>query len=154
MVDFLKTMGQGILYTLLSPFLLVLVVLYAIYSLFLFFFMFIKRIVMFFKGEDMKVQMNIDRAAKMHLDNQDEELENKENSLTPTITSTNVIKEEKTTIVQPIIIQTDEEGRLKNVQYITPTAAPQIENNSVPSIGKNTIIDDENKEEGDAEWLY
>jgi len=118
MVDFLKTMGQGILYTILSPFIILGVLIYAVYCLFAFFFMFIKRIVMFFKGEDMSVEMKIDRAAKMHLDNQDEELEKKENEITPTITQTNVIKEEKTTIVQPIIIQTDEQGRLKNIQYI------------------------------------
>ena len=120
------------------------------FLLMIFFFMFIKRIVMFFKGEDMKVQMNIDRAAKMHLDNQDEELENKENSLTPTITSTNVIKEEKTTIVQPIIIQTDEQGRLKNIQYITPTPAPQIEEqNPVAIENKNDILNNDNGREDD-----
>lgn len=127
MLDFFKTMGQGILYTILAPFLLILVIVYAVYSLFVFFFMFFKRIVMFFKGEDMTEEMKIDRIAKMHLDNQDEEIENKQNELTPSITQTNVIKEEKTTIVQPIIIQTDEEGRLKNIQYITPTPTPQIE---------------------------
>ena len=78
MIDFLKTMGQGILYTILSPFILLGVILYAVYSLFLFFFMFVKRIVMFFQGEDMSNEMKIDRAAKMHLSNQDEELEQKE----------------------------------------------------------------------------
>ena len=75
MIDFLKTMGQGILYTLLSPFILIVVIVYAIYCLFAFFFMFFKRIVMFFMGEDMSSEMKIDRAAKMHLDNQDELLE-------------------------------------------------------------------------------
>ena len=87
----------------------------------------------------MSVEMKIDRAAKMHLDNQDEELEKKENEITPTITSTNIIKEEKTTIVQPIIIQTDEEGRLKNIQYITPTPTPQIE-------GQNPVQIEEHKD--------
>ena len=121
MIDFLKTMGQGILYTLLSPFILIVVIVYAIYCLFAFFFMFFKRIVMFFKGEDMSSEMKIDRAAKMHLNNQDELLEKQEETTSPTITQTNIIKEEKTTIVQPIIIQTDENGVLKNIQYITPT---------------------------------
>ena len=130
MLDFLKTMGQGILYTLLSPFILILVLVYAVYCLFAFFFMFFKRIVMFFKGEDMSEEMKIDRAAKMHLNNQDEEIEKKLEEQTPIITQTNIVKEEKTTIVQPIIIQTDEEGRLKNIQYISPTPAPQIEENN------------------------
>ena len=134
MIDFLKTMGQGILYTLLSPFILIVVIVYAIYCLFAFFFMFFKRIVMFFMGEDMSSEMKIDRAAKMHLDNQDELLEKKDESVTPTITQTNVIKEEKTTIVQPIIIQTDENGVLKNIQYINPTPTPMIKNDDTTVI--------------------
>ena len=145
MIDFLKTMGQGILYTILSPFILLGVVLYAVYSLFVFFFMFIKRIVMFFQGEDMSRDMKIDRAAKMHLSNQDEELEKsiEEKNVVPV--ETKIIKEEKTTIVQPIIIQTDEEGRLKNIQYIQPTpATPQIEEQPIPQIETQII---ENKEE-------
>ena len=109
--------------------------------------MFIKRIVMFFKGEDMSVEMKIDRAAKMHLDNQDEELEKKENEITPTITQTNVIKEEKTTIVQPIIIQTDEQGRLKNIQYITPSSTPSIEEKKVPQIEIQPLDNIEKEEE-------
>ena len=147
MIDFLKTMGQGILYTILSPFIILGVLIYAVYCLFAFFFMFIKRIVMFFKGEDMSVEMKIDRAAKMHLDNQDEELEKKENEITPTITQTNVIKEEKTTIVQPIIIQTDEQGRLKNIQYVTPSSTPSIEEKKVPQIEIQPLDNIEKEEE-------
>lgn len=143
MIDFLKTMGQGILYTLLSPFLLILVILYAVYSLFVFFFMFFKRIVMFFSGEDMSSEMKIDRAAKMHLNNQEEEIE-KEETISPTITTTNIIKEEKTTIIQPIIIETDDEGRLKNIKYIQPTSPN--EKNNVPQVETN-IIEESNKEE-------
>ena len=150
MVDFLKTMGQGILYTLLAPFLLVIVVVYAIYCFFVFFFMFIKRIVMFFQGEDMSTEMRIDRAAKMHLDNQDEALEKKDELNTPTITQTNVIKEEKTTIIQPIIIQTDEVGNVKKVQYIQPTPNPVPTLDNQPTqIETNTIIDNSEKKEGD-----
>ena len=150
MVDFLKTMGQGILYTLLAPFLLVIVVVYAIYCFFVFFFMFIKRIVMFFQGEDMSSEMTIDRAAHMHLNNQDEQLEKKEESNTPIITQTNIVKEEKTTIVQPIIIQTDEKGVLKNIQYITPTPSPvpTIETQS-SNIDENKVIENDEVKEGD-----
>jgi hypothetical protein len=108
--------------------------------------MFIKRIVMFFQGEDMSTEMKIDRAAKMHLNNQDEEQAQNENQITPTITQTNLIKEEKTTIVQPIIIQTDEQGRLKNIQYINPSPAPQIEDNLAPKI-ETKVIENKNKEE-------
>lgn len=149
MLDFLKTMGQGILYTLLSPFILILILVYAVYCLFAFFFMFFKRIVMFFKGEDMSEEMKIDRAAKMHLDNQDEEIKNKQEDQTPIITQTNIVKEEKTTIIQPIIIQTDEEGRLKNIQYISPTPAPQIDENKAIQIEeqKDVVENIERKED-------
>lgn len=151
MVDFLKTMGQGILYTLLAPFLLVIVIVYAIYCFFVFFFMFIKRIVMFFQGEDMSREMKIDRAARMHLNNQDELMEKKQEEMNnPTITQTNIIKEEKTTIIQPLIIQTDEQGNVKKVQYIspTPTTMPNIEN-QIPQIEENKVIENEEEKEGD-----
>lgn len=144
MIDFLKTMGQGILYTILSPFILLGVILFAVYSLFVFFFMFFKRIIMFFQGEDMSSEMRIDRAAKLHLNNQNEELDIKEEKEIVPL-ETKIVKEEKTTIVQPIIIQTDEEGRLKNIQYITPTPqVPNIEKNIVPQIEEQPL---ENKEE-------
>ncbi len=144
MIDFLKTMGQGILYTILSPFILLGVILFAVYSLFAFFFMFFKRIIMFFQGEDMSSEMRIDRAAKLHLNNQNEELDIKEEKEIVPL-ETKIVKEEKTTIVQPIIIQTDEEGRLKNIQYITPTPqVPNIEKNIVPQIEEQPL---ENKEE-------
>lgn len=121
MGEFFKTIGQGILYLVLSPFILLGVSLYAVYAFVLFFVMFIKRIVLFFKGEDMKKEMRMDIVAKMHLDNQDEaneEAKEKENAINVPVT--NLVKEEKTTIVQPIIIQTDEEGRLKGVSYLNP----------------------------------
>ena len=59
------------------------------------------------------------------------------------------VKEEKTTIVQPIIIQTDEEGRLKNIQYISPTPAPQIEENNPIQIEeqKDVVENIERKED-------
>ena len=151
MIDFLKTMGQGILYTLLAPFLLVIVIVYAIYCFFVFFFMFVKRIVMFFQGEDMSREMKIDRAARMHLNNQDELMEKKQEEMNnPTITQTKIIKEEKTTIIQPLIIQTDEQGNVKKVQYIspTPTTMPNIEN-QIPQIEENKVIENEEEKEGD-----
>ena len=80
----------------------------------------------------------------MHLTNQDELLEKKEEQKEVVPVETKIIKEEKTTIVQPIIIQTDEEGRLKNIQYIQPTPSNQIEEQKVPQIEQQVI---ENKEE-------
>ena len=68
----------------------------------------------------MKEEMRIDVVAKMHLQNQDEALEKKEEDNSINVPVTNLVKEEKTTIVQPIIIQTDEEGRLKGVSYLNP----------------------------------
>jgi hypothetical protein len=121
MKDFFKTIIQGLVYLVLSPFILAGVCLYAVYAFILFFVMFIKRIVLFFKGEDMKKDMRMDIVAKMHLQNQDEETERKElENQTVNVPVTNLVKEEKTTIVQPIIIQTDEEGRIKGYSYLNP----------------------------------
>jgi hypothetical protein len=116
MFDFLKTMGQGLLYLILSPFIILLVLIYAIYALIVFFVMFIKRIILFFRGEDMAKEMEIDRVAKMHLDAQDQEEEEKNNAP--------LVKENPTTIVQPIIIQTNSDGKVTSAQYLTPS--PEI----------------------------
>jgi hypothetical protein len=110
--------------------------------------MFVERIILFFKGEDMKQEMRYDIVARMHLDNQDELLEKKQEEQTGiNVPVTNVIKEEKTTLVQPIIIQTDEEGRLKGVQYLNPNG--QLENNPNAKIEtqKDSIEALETKEE-------
>ncbi len=113
MFDFLKTCGQGLLYLILSPLLLIIVVGYAVYSLFVFFFMLGKRVIMFFSGDDMKEEMKIDKLAKMHIKQLDQEEEVK-NSIQ--VQSQSVIEKNNTTVVQPIIIQTDEKGVLKSVQ--------------------------------------
>lgn len=134
MGEFFKTIGQGILYLVLSPFILVGVSLYAVFAFFLFFVMFFKRIILFFKGEDMKAEMRMDVIAKMHLQNQDEALEKKEEDNSINVPVTNLVKEEKTTIVQPIIIQTDEEGRLKGVSYLNPNG--QISNAADNNLNK------------------
>lgn len=124
MLDFAKTLGQGLLYLILSPFIVAGVLLYGVYCIFLFLFMFIKRMVMFFKGEDMKASMRYDKVAKAHLQSQDEKEEDIDSSTQSPVIQKETTHVEKTTIVQqnqPIIIQTDEEGRLKGVSYIQPT---------------------------------
>lgn len=119
MFDFLKTCGLGLLYLVLSPFILIFVALYAFFSFFVFIYMFFKRVIMFFSGEDMKESMKIDRIAKLHIQNQDEEKERTTSEVAP------VIEKNVTTVVQPIIIQTDQNGVLKSVQ-IAPSNAPEI----------------------------
>lgn len=136
MLDFLKTMGQGILYFILSPFLLLLVLCYSIYSFILFFVMFIKRIIKFFKGEDMSISMNIDKVAKIHIENQDQEEEERQNAPLVNETKT-IIHEQNTTVFQPIFIQTDEEGRVKGYSYMQPNNPP---NDQTPVKGDNPIV--------------
>ena len=111
MFDFIKTCGQGLLYIILSPILLIIVLINAIYSLGVFLFMFFKRIFMFFSGEDMKNEMKIDKLAKFHIEKQDQEDEAKK-----AIQPSPIIEKTTTTVVQPIIIQTDQNGVLKSVQ--------------------------------------
>lgn len=54
MVEFAKTLGYGLLYFILSPFLLVLLVLYAIFSLLVYLFHELSSIVLFFFGKNYK----------------------------------------------------------------------------------------------------
>ena len=130
MFDFLKTFGQGLLYLILSPFILIGVALNAIYSIIVFLFMFIKRIYMFFRGEDMKAEMKIDQLAKLHIKQQDDEEEIKE-AITPT-----PVVNKNTTVVQPIIIQTDANGVLKSVKIANNVnnQIEQIESIEIPQI--------------------
>lgn len=142
MFDFIKTCGQGLLYLILSPFLLLLVVGYSIYSFFVFFFMLIKRVVMFFSGMDMKEDMKIDKLAKLHIKQQDQETEEK-----ASVATTSVIEKTTNTVVQPIIIQTDENGVLKSVQMPNSSLSNQnaIDNTPTESIETNS----NNQESGD-----
>ncbi len=139
MFDFIKTCGQGLLYLILSPFLLLLVVGYSIYSFFVFFFMLAKRVVMFFSGMDMKEDMKIDKLAKLHIKQQDQETEEK-NSLA----TTPVIEKTTNTVVQPIIIQTDENGVLKSVQMPNSTLNNQ---NAIDNVPNEAIETTNNKQE-------
>lgn len=136
MFDFLKTFGQGFLYLILSPFLIAFSLIYMVYAFFVFLFIFFKRIFMFFAGEDMKEESIIDRLAKIHLQNQDEKNKSSNDSLSPT-----PVMEKTTTIVQPIIIQTDQNGVLKSVQV------PQNQNNSPLELENKKVIDNEEEEE-------
>ncbi len=164
MLDFLKTMGQGILYFILSPFLLLLILCYSIYSFILFFIMFIKRIIKWFKGEDMSIDMSIDKVAQIHIDEQDKAKE--ETSNTPIVNETKtIIHEQNNTVFQPIFIQTDEEGRVKGFSYMNPNgngqnpqpqtsetqtppptpAPPQIEDLSLDNLNKQVIKEEEHE---------
>lgn len=151
MFDFLKTCGQGLLYLILSPFLLILVVVYAIYALFVFFFMLGKRVVMFFSGDDMKEEMKIDKLAKMHIKQLDQEEEEK-NSIQ--VQPQSVIEKNNTTVVQPIIIQTDEKGVLKSVQMgpnpIQNQVSPSVDN-AIETIESKDLTGNDSNESEDEE---
>jgi hypothetical protein len=126
MFDFLKTFFQGLIYLLLSPVILAFLAIYMVYSFFVFLFMFIKRVIMFFKGENMKEGMKIDKVSQLHLDNQDAEKE-----ALQAVNPTPMINVQSTSAPQPIIIQTDEQGRLKNIKVLNTNpvdAQPSIEN--------------------------
>jgi hypothetical protein len=138
MFDFLKTFGQGLLYLILSPFFLVYLALYAIYSIGVFLFMFIKRVIMFFKGEDMKDEMKIDKISHLHLENQDAEKEALE-SIRPT-----PIVPPTQTLVQPVIIQTDSEGRLKDIKIVNTQNKQHasLENTPIEAISSQEVSND------------
>lgn len=111
MFDFLKTLGEGVLYTLLSPILLLILIVHMAIYVIVFFIMFIKRIILFFQGKDMSIDSELDRAAKYHMDaykksllSKDQDTKQNQNQVPPM---------PQTTIVQPIIIQTGADGSIK-----------------------------------------
>ena len=111
MFDFLKTLGEGVLYTLLSPILLLILLVHMTIYVVVFFIMFIKRIVLFFQGKDMSIDSELDRAAKYHMDAYKKSLLHKEQEARQN--QGQVPPMPQTTIVQPIIIQTGADGSIK-----------------------------------------
>ena len=67
MGNFFKKFGQGILYVLVLPALLIVLVFFSIYGLGLFFVMLIKNIVMFFKGKSFNYKFDEDIEAERRL---------------------------------------------------------------------------------------
>ena len=69
MLDFLKIFGEGLLFFLGLPFILVGLVLYGLYLLFVFIFMSIKEIILFFKGKKYSLILEEDLRAEEILKN-------------------------------------------------------------------------------------
>ena len=69
MLDFLKIFGEGLLFLLGLPFILVGLVLYGLYLLFVFIFMSIKGIILFFKGKKYSLILEEDLRAEEILKN-------------------------------------------------------------------------------------
>lgn len=69
MLDFLKIFGEGLLFFLGLPFILVVLVLYGLYLLFVFIFMSIKGIILFFKGKKYSLILEEDLRAEEILKN-------------------------------------------------------------------------------------
>ena len=69
MLDFLKIFGEGLLFFLGLPFILVGLVLYGLYLLFVFIFMSIKGIILFFKGRKYSLILEEDLRAEEILKN-------------------------------------------------------------------------------------
>ena len=67
MIEFLKRLGLGILYVVLSPFFLLILALFTIYGLGLFLFMAVKACILFFTGRSVFDDMPEDTEAKRRL---------------------------------------------------------------------------------------
>lgn len=68
MFEFFKIIGRGFLLLIISPFALLYYAIYFLCSIFVFLFFFAKRIILFFRGEDMKAPLDIDLKAKKILE--------------------------------------------------------------------------------------
>ena len=94
---------------------------------------------MFFSGEDMKNGMKIDKLAKFHIEKQDQEDEAKK-----AIQPSPIIEKTTTTVVQPIIIQTDQNGVLKSVQIPnSQDENPLLKDNPLPIESKVEEVEEE-----------
>ena len=133
MVAFFKTLGLGVLYTVLSPFLLLLLALYAIYCFIVFVIQAFRNLIVFFSGgtvggdlpEDVKakqIQIEKEKAASTPVD-----------PVTPTTTNNTTTNTSTTTTTNNIFIIGDEKKLadilpgVKELSNPTPTGIEEKE---------------------------
>ena len=122
MLDFLKIFGEGLLFFLGLPFILVGLVLYGLYLLFVFIFMSIKGIILFFKGKKYSLILEEDLRAEEILKNG---LNNGMQAQTQNVSTSNITYHN---IFNQININKENDKPLNPVDL-----TKVIENNSEPS---------------------
>lgn len=136
MVNFFKNFGKGVLYVLVTPFLIVGLVVYGVVALFVFIFLAIKGLVLFFTGRSLYEDLPEDKEAKRRLAAAAPNAQESTVSVTPTInedqTPTN---SENNQSVDPFYVpeylKTDEMMEEEAVQEEQPIAEEPVQEEKI-----------------------
>ena len=124
MINFFKNFGKGVLYVLVTPFLLVGLAIYGVVALFVFIFLAIKGLVLFFTGRSLYEDLPEDKEAKRRLAAASPKGQESSVSVTPTITEEQTTNTEANQSVDPFYVpeylKTDEMKEEEMVQDEQP----------------------------------
>ena len=141
MTEFFKKLGQGLLYTLVLPVLIVVLAGYSVYGIIIFLIMLVKSIVLFFKGKSLNTDLPEDVEAKRRLKMLTNPFDNPAPAPEP--------KEEKDPVI--IIERPREESvmdippqrqEMENREVNTYLTTEPINENRFPEIGDDSIDDE------------
>lgn len=144
MAEFFKTVLFGLLYIVLSPFIVLLLAIYFVYCLLVFIYMSIRNLIVFFTGGTVNGDLSEDIQAKRILQ---ERLEAKNNPINPQPTSQNLYNMSGSTI---ILAHPDMLNNLNNNNNITnkqPNQIDAIEPNLIEQNSNDSINEDNVKKD-------
>lgn len=144
MAEFFKTVLFGLLYIVLSPFIVLLLAIYFVYCLLVFIYMSIRNLIVFFTGGTVNGDLSEDIQAKRILQ---ERLEAKNNPINPQPTSQNLYNMSGSTI---ILAHPDMLNNLNNNNNITnkqPNQIDAIEPNLIEQNNNDSINEDNVKKD-------
>lgn len=144
MAEFFKTVLFGLLYIVLSPFIVLLLAIYFIYCLLVFIYMSIRNLIIFFTGGTVNGDLSEDIQAKRILQ---ERLEAKNNPVNPQPTSQNLYNMSGSTIIlaHPDMLNNLNQNNIVNKQpnQIDAIEPDLIEQNNNDSIKEDNVKKDD-----------
>lgn len=143
MAEFFKTVLFGLLYIVLSPFIVLLLAIYFIYCLLVFIYMSIRNLIIFFTGGTVNGDLSEDIQAKRILQ---ERLEAKNNPVNPQPTSQNLYNMSGSTIIlaHPDMLNNLNQNNIVNKQ---PNQIDAIEPNLIKQNNNDSIKEDNVKKD-------
>lgn len=143
MAEFFKTVLFGLLYIVLSPFIVLLLAIYFVYCLLVFIYMSIRNLIIFFTGGTINGDLSEDVQAKRILQ---ERLETKNNPVNPQPTSQNLYNMSNSTIIlaHPDMLNNLNQNNIINKQpnQIDAIEPELIEEHKDDSVNENDIKKD------------
>lgn len=142
MGEFFKTVLFGLLYVVLSPFIVLFLALYFVYCLIMFIYMSIRNLIVFFSGGTVNGDLPEDIKAKRILKEKMEQKNSTTTTTTQNLQQQNLYNMSNATI---IMAHPDMVNNMKNManaqQNINQVETPAIENKPIEQIENNNVVE-------------